>query len=327
MADHKNRILELLRNEQPDFVSGEFICGQLKVSRTAIWKSMESLRKDGYEIEARPRAGYRLLSSPDTIRPAEWVSGIKSQVIGLNQKYLSKTASTNDLAKELAKQGAVEGTVVLVEEQTAGKGRLGRAWVSPPRTGLYFSIILYPGVSPIEVTQATMLAAVAVAKSLQRLLKIEARVKWPNDIYINEQKVCGILAEMVAEADRVKYLVIGIGINVNQTTEDFVDMDRKATSLRIQTGGRVNRAEVLRTVLEELDTLYSLWQQEGFIPLKGMWREMALWIGKPVVVQGLQGVWEGEMEDIDDYGALIIKYPNGNRQKFYSGEVSLRPQE
>lgn len=321
----KQKILDLLRAEQPGYVSGEYICRQLQVSRTAIWKTVESLRRDGYEIEARPRAGYRLLAAPDVLDPPGWLSGLRSRCIGGTAHYVRTTTSTNDVAKELARQGTEEGTVVVTEEQTKGRGRLGRAWQCPPRAGLCFSVVMYPRVNPMEVSQFTMLAAVAVVRAFRRSLGIDARVKWPNDVYIDGLKVCGILAEMTAEADRVKFLVLGIGVNVNQTREELVPLGNGATSLRIEAGRPVSRTEVLRDILEELDSLYTLWQAAGFAPLKGLWKDVTLWSGCPVVVTGLQRVWEGIMEDIDDNGALILRLPDNSTKTFYSGEVSLRP--
>ncbi|WP_420795156.1 biotin--[acetyl-CoA-carboxylase] ligase [Desulforamulus ferrireducens] len=317
----KQKIIDLLQTEE-GYLSGEYICQQLQVSRTAVWKVIEGLRKDGYEIEARPRLGYRLLSSPDLLDPAVWMTNLQVKCIGRNSHYQRVLGSTNSVAKELARQGTPEGTVVITEEQTQGRGRLGRQWQCPPQAGLCFSVVLYPPVNPMEVAQFTLLAAVAVANALGRVLGVAARVKWPNDVYLGGLKVCGILAEMTAEADRVKYLVLGIGININQTQADFSNMS--ATSLQIQLGRPVSRVKVLRGVLEELDDLYLQWQQGGFAPLKEMWKQSALWLGEPVLVSGLQRTWEGIMEDIDDSGALILRLPEGDRKTFYSGEVSLR---
>lgn len=324
MLDAKYRILELLKSEGSDFLSGEFICQQLQVSRTAIWKNIKALRRDGYQIEARPRAGYRLVSAPDSLLPTEWQPGLASQLIGRQARYFKATGSTNDVAKELARQGAAEGTVVVAEEQTTGRGRLGRVWQSPAQAGLYFSVILYPMVSPMEVTQVTLLAAVAVVRALARELGVTARVKWPNDVYLNGCKICGILAEMAAEADRVKYLVVGIGVNVNQGQEDFAALGSTASSLKLQVGYRVNRAAILRAILEELDQLYALWQTEGFASLRSLWKDVALWLGYSVLVSGGQRNWQGTMEDIDESGALVLRMPDGTIKKFYSGEVSLR---
>lgn len=325
MLEPKQKILQLLKSEQPDPVSGELICRQLNVSRTAIWKNIESLRRDGYEIEARPRSGYRFISSPDVLLPHEWQPGLKSKVIGREACYYKIITSTNDVGKELARQGAKEGTVVLTEEQTSGKGRLGRVWQSSSGTGLCFSIILYPQANPMEVTQLTMLGAVAVVRAIEKELGLPARVKWPNDVYIHGLKVCGILAEMTAETDRVKYLVLGIGVNANQQPEDLGELTISAGSLSILAGRKVNRAKLLRAILEELDFLYDLWKNQGFTYIKHQWKEVALWFGSPVAVSGLHEVWQGVMEDIDDNGALVLRLPDNSRKTFYSAEVSLRP--
>lgn len=320
----KQEVLGLLKEEQLGFVSGEAICQRLQVSRTAVWKIVESLRREGYDIEARPRAGYRLLASPDILEPSEWAGGLQTGCIGQRAHYLKSTASTNDVAKELARGGAPEGTVVVTEEQTKGRGRLGRSWFSHPRASLCFSVILYPRVNPMEVAQFTMLAAVAVVRAIQKQLGLAAAVKWPNDVYVSGLKVCGILAEMTAETDRVKYLVLGIGLNVNQSKENLGDLSQMATSLKVQTGQQVSRAKLLTALLEELDELYGLWQARGFSSLKNLWKQQALWLGCQVQMQGLNQSWEGVLEDLDDNGALILKLPSGERKTFYSGEVSLR---
>ena len=320
----KQKILDLLKEAQPSPISGEYICQQLQVSRTAVWKTIECLRREGYDIEARPRAGYRLLAAPDVLDPSAWLSELRVRRIGSRAHYVKSTTSTNDVAKELARQNVAEGTVVVTEEQTKGRGRLGRSWQCPPKAGLCFSLVLYPGVNPMEVAQFTMLAAVAVVRALNKHLGVEAKVKWPNDVYINGLKVCGILAEMTAEADRVKYLVLGVGLNVNQSQEELAAARIEASSLRAEVKHRVSRTEVLKSILSELDDLYELWQSKGFVPLKGLWLQEALWVGCEVVVHGLNQSWEGTLEDIDDQGALLLRLPEGNLKTFYSGEVSLR---
>lgn len=320
----KQKILDILKESKADPVSGEYICQQLQVSRTAVWKTIENLRRDGYDIEARPRAGYRLLAVPDVLDPSAWLSDLKVRCIGSNAHYVKSTASTNDIAKELARQRVAEGMVVVTDEQTKGRGRLGRSWQCPPQSGLCFSLVLYPSVNPMEVTQFTMLAGVAVVRALNRQLQVKAKVKWPNDVYINGLKVCGILAEMTAEADRVKYLVLGIGLNVNQSSGELAQLGLAATSLRAEVGATLSRAEVLKAILEELDCLYELWLAKGFEPLKSLWKQEALWVGSEVVLHGLNSSWRGSLEDIDDTGALLIRLPNGEQKVFYSGEVSLR---
>ena len=325
MLDAKQKILHLLRSERPDPVSGELICRHLNVSRTAIWKNIEALRRDGYEIEAKPRSGYRLISSPDILAPSEWQTGLKSKIIGREARYFKSVSSTNDAAKELARLGAKEGTTVLAEEQTSGKGRLGRVWRAPSGAWLSFSIILYPKVNPMEVSQLTMLGAVAVVNALKQELGVPAGVKWPNDVYLQGLKVCGILAEMAAEADQVKYLVLGIGVNVNQRSEDLGELIHSAISLRAFTGRKISRSKLLGAILEQLDFLYDLWQEQGFAPVRTLWKENALWLESPVQVSGLHEVWQGLMEDIDAHGALVLRLADGSRKIFHSGEVSLRP--
>lgn len=321
----KAEIIRLLKQEYPGYVSGETVCQWLGISRTAVWKHVQSLRQEGYQIEAQPRAGYRLLLVPDTVNPIEWQSTLNTSVMGQNLFYRQSLVSTNDVAKDLVRRGQPEGTLVLTEEQTGGKGRLGRKWLSPPSGGLYFSLILYPQASPAEGPQLGLAAAVATATAIKRCTGLETRVKWPNDILINGQKVCGILAEMGAEAERIKYLVIGIGVNVNilwaQVSGEFT---YGVTSLQEQLGQKVSRIVLLKDILAEMERVYRLWQTAGFAPVREIWRQLALWIDGPVRVVNDQGQWTGVLRDIDEQGALLVETEDKKIRHFYAGEVSLR---
>jgi len=239
--------------------------------------------------------------------------------------YFSTIPSTTGPAREEAQQGCAEGTLVVAEEQTGGRGRLGRAWYSPRYKGIFLSLILRPQVNPNEVSQITMLAAVALASAIKRETGVATGIKWPNDLLIQGKKVCGILADLNAELDRVNYLVLSAGINVNHEPEDFPeDLKDTATSLKIATGRPVNRAGLVRACLEDFEQWYILWLEEGFEPVLSTWKEMSVSLNCPVRIHTLNKSWDGWAEDVDREGALLLRLPTGEIQRLVSGEVSLR---
>lgn len=321
----KEGILRLLKENPTDFVSGEDICKSLKVTRTAIWKHIQALRDDGYEIEARPRAGYRLAGAPDRLYPEEIRDGLATRYIGRQVFYSPSISSTNDLAKELARNGAGEGSLVVAEEQTGGKGRLGRGWASPRYKGIWFSLILYPQVNPPEAAQITMLAAVALASAVREVTEVEAGIKWPNDLLAGGKKICGILTELSAEMERINHLVVGAGINANQDAGDFpAEFREAATSLKLESGRPVSRVRLLQVALGEFESWYTAWLAGGFAPVLAKWKEMSVTLNRPVRVNTMTNSWEGWAEDVDEDGALLLRLPGGKIQRFVSGEVSLR---
>ncbi|HCO18584.1 MAG TPA: biotin--[acetyl-CoA-carboxylase] ligase, partial [Tissierellales bacterium] len=250
----KHKIIDRLHEEE-GFISGEKLSEEFGLSRTAIWKHVNALREDGYEIESVTRRGYRLISSPDIINYDEIKGELTASVIGKKLIYFQSIGSTNDKAKELAAK-AEEGTVIVAEEQTSGKGRLGRSWSSPGRKGIYASIILKPDMEPFNAAKLTLLGAASVALALEDC-GIESQIKWPNDIIIGGKKVAGILTEMSCELGIVNYIILGIGINVNQSVEELPpELVDKATSLRIAEGKAIKRKYLLAQVLNRLDELY-----------------------------------------------------------------------
>lgn len=321
----KESILRLLKDSRPAFISGEEICRTLNVTRTAVWKHIQTLREEGYVIEARPRSGYRLTAIPDRLYPVEILDGLNTRVLGREIDYYEEVGSTNDVAREWAAKGAGEGLLVVAEEQTGGKGRLGRKWHSPRCKGIIFTLLLYPPVNPSRVSQVTMLAAVAVASAIRRETGVGAGIKWPNDLLVEGRKVCGILAELSAEIDRVGHLVVGIGINANQDMGDFPeDVRDMATSLKLESGEKVSRVRLLQACLESFEHWYGLWLEQGFEPIRAAWKEMSVSLNCPVHIQSLDQSWDGWAEDVDNDGALLLRLPDGNLQRFVSGEVSLR---
>lgn len=322
----RDKILELLKQGQPEFVSGEAICQRLGVSRTAVWKHVQSLRSMGYDIEALTNAGYRLRGVPDRLYPEEITWGLKTSFMGRHVHYCERTDSTNRLARELAARGAPEGTLVVAEEQTGGRGRLGRGWFSPYGKGIWCSLILRPTLSPLDAPPLTMLAAVAVAEALQQAAGLLAGIKWPNDLLAGGRKLCGILTELDAEVERVNHLIVGIGLNVNIAPGEFPpELTNTATSVLAVTGRRASRVKLLQEMLAALEYWYLRWQKEGFSPVLSRWKEHSITLGRPVLVTSHRESYEGWAEDVDESGSLILRLPGGERLKIFSGEVSLRP--
>jgi len=319
----KERILHLLKKSSPEFISGENICRQLGISRTAVWKHIQTLRASGYEIAALPHAGYQLLSVPDRLYPEEIHDGLETEFIGRKIYYYEHAISTNETARELADRGCPDGALVVAEEQSGGKGRLGRKWFSPYGKGIWFSIILYPPVNPSDAPLLTMLGAVAVARAIRKVVHVEAGIKWPNDVLLYGKKICGILSEMNAEIERIKYLIIGIGINVN--VEDFPEeLEDTVTSLKRYTGQPVKRTVLLQETLKEIEQLYTLWLQNGFQPILSYWKEMCVMLNQVVRVNGINDIVEGWVEDVDEHGSLILRLGDGSLKSLVAGDVSLQ---
>lgn len=231
------RLLDLLAAAGEDWVSGEAISTQLGISRAAVWKQVEALRAGGYAVEAAPRRGYRLAARPDRLSVLEIEAGLRTERFGRPVEAHEVIGSTNERAKELARQGAPEGLLVTAEQQTAGKGRLGRPWQTPAGRALALSLLLRPLIPPTLAPRLTLVAAVAVAEAVRAETGLPVGIKWPNDLQIAGRKLCGILTEMEAEIEQVRFVVLGIGLNVNQTLAEFPpELRETATSLRLALG-------------------------------------------------------------------------------------------
>ena len=320
----KKKILEMLRVAGANFVSGENIAQKLEVSRTAIWKHIQILRKKGYKITSSERLGYKLDETPDLLLPEIIQYDLQTKIIAADSQifYKSSIDSTNELAKRLAYHGAPEGTIVVAEEQTGGKGRLERSFFSPKEKGIWFSVILRPQCTPKDAPKFTLMAAVAVARAMERF-NLRAEIKWPNDILYDGRKLVGILTEMSAEIGCVNYIVVGIGINVNVRREEFpADIREIATSLSEMAGENLNRAEFLRALLEEFDKLYIF---SNFEEIFKLWRQYNITLGKKVTVFSAESgeIFTGTAIDIDAEGALIVE-TGGERKIVYAGDVSIR---
>jgi BirA family biotin operon repressor/biotin-[acetyl-CoA-carboxylase] ligase len=321
----KQVVLQLLIENKGNYVSGEAISNTLSVSRTAVWKHINTLKTEGYNIISSSGKGYCLLERPDLLSFTEIKIGLKTKKIGQNILCFAKIDSTNEAAKRVAITGAPEGTVVVADQQEHGKGRLDRHWVSSPAVGLWFSIILRPDLQPAQAVQSTFVSAIAVCKVLRKATGLPFSIKWPNDILVQNRKVCGILTELSAELERINYIVVGIGLNVNQQKEDFpLEIREKATSLLLASGRSFNRAELLRNILLEYEEQYQSYLHKGFGWVLQIWRELNSTLGKEVLVNTREGSFTGVAEDINEDGCLVVKKHSGAREVLIAGDVSLR---
>jgi BirA family transcriptional regulator, biotin operon repressor / biotin---[acetyl-CoA-carboxylase] ligase len=301
----KGEILKALR-EHDGHISGETVAEQLGVSRVAVWKHIRGLRKDGYTIEASP-AGYRLLSCPDLLLPYEFPD--------LEQRihYFPEIGSTMDAARELAKNGAQEGTIVIAEAQTHGRGRLSRQWLSP-QGGIYFTLILRPRISPAYAPRINLMASIAVAATVRKLLGLNTELKWPNDVLIRGKKVCGILAEMDAETDILNFVNVGIGINVNTQVPQF---QKTATSLKDELGREIPRKEFLSALLAEIDERRARLMQPELLQ---EYRRFSGTLNRYVRIMSLGEELTGRAIDIDAAGALVLKTKDGSLRTVLVGD-------
>ncbi|UKS30567.1 biotin--[acetyl-CoA-carboxylase] ligase [Paenibacillus sp. HWE-109] len=319
------RILELFQETPEAYVSGEEISRRLNVSRTAIWKHIEELRAAGYEFEAAPRKGYRLVSKPDRWQVSKLLAGLKTKVLGQKVHVYGAVDSTQTIAHALVASGAQEGTIVLAEEQTAGRGRMGRAWHSPSGKGIWMSIVLTPRVPVYFMPQLTLLSAVALCRSIQKVCQVEIGIKWPNDLLIKGKKVSGILLESSGEDERLKYVIAGIGISVNLTTEDYPEALRNiATSLAIESGQVISRELLVQTFLLEFEELYALYMDKGFAPIRLLWEALSVTLKRPIRTSSPSGFIEGIADSLDDSGALTVITSSGEKVRIYSGDIELK---
>ena len=321
----RKTIVEILKNAGENFISGESIAGELGISRTAVWKHIQVLREHGYEIISRERYGYKLKDAPDLLLPSEIQIGLDTQIIGKEMDYYPSVDSTNRVAKRLAYHGAPEGTIVVAEEQDGGKGRLDRNFYSPRGKGIWFSVILRPNHLSKDAPKFTLMAAVAVAEAMARF-NLRAEIKWPNDIMFDGRKIVGILTEMTGEIGRIIYIVVGIGINVNISRDEFPEEIRSvAASLSEMNGAPLSRVEFFRAVLEEFDKIYIEVSKSGFDKVIERWKKYSVTLGKNVrVISASDGEnFIGKAIDIDADGALVVETEKG-LQTVYAGDVSIR---
>ena len=319
----KSEILRLLK-ESDTYISGQQLCEQFQVSRTAIWKVIDQLKKEGYEIEAVRNRGYRLLESPDIMSEAEIRSLMDTEWAGKNIVYFDEIDSTNNRAKEAGDNGAAHGTLFVADMQVAGKGRRGRVWKSPSGSSIYMTILLYPDISPVKAPQLTLLMAIAVAEGIQEVTGLETKIKWPNDIVVNGRKICGILTEMSTEIDYINHVVIGVGINVNQDTFPD-DIKATASSLKLELGKSVKRSELIAAVMKSFEKCYEIFiETEDLSGLQELYNSMLVNRDQEVKVLEPGNEYKAHAIGINQTGELIVRTPDGKEKEIYAGEVSVR---
>lgn len=319
----RTKVLKALKESNERYLSGEELSQKIGVSRTSVWKHIKKLRQEGYHIESVASRGYRLIEETDVLSEAELELAIQEIQIIDSVTYLKTVGSTNSYAKKMADQ-IKNGALVISDEQTGGRGRLGRNWVSPPATGIWMSLILMPDIAPYEASKITQIAAAAVTKALALTTGMEFAIKWPNDILLNGKKVCGILTEMSAELNSINYLIVGIGINVNMDV--FPDEIKEiATSLRIESGKQHRRHAIVAEILKQFEALY-----KDFLTTKSMEKALVICrlksavLGKNVRIIKKNQTMEAKAIDISSDGELIIEKSDGQQERIFSGEVSVR---
>jgi len=323
---YEELILGFLVEGRDEFLSGEALSDKLGLSRTAVWKHVESLRGKGYRIDAVPARGYRLMDVPDKLTPLELSPLLSTHHLGQGLHFHESLPSTNEAAFRLAADGAEHGEVVITEQQTAGKGRRGRVWASPSGLNLYFSAILRPDLPPQRASELTLVAAVALCEVL-REEGTDARIKWPNDVQVGGLKVAGILTELSAEPERVHFVVLGIGVNLNAGPADFPpELAGTATSLSVALGRRVNRALFTAALWSRLEEWLDLHHEVGFDPVRQRWMALSSTLGQQVRVRTERSEVRGVAEDIDVDGALRLRLEDGRLERVLAGDVEqVRP--
>lgn len=317
---NEEMILAFLAEGGEDYVSGAALSDKLGLSRTAVWKHVEQLRRLGYRIDAQASRGYRLLEVPDRLTTLEIGPLLATRELGRTLHHYETVESTNSKAFELAHEGGFHGEVIVTEHQTAGKGRRGRAWSSPAGKSLAMSVILRPEIAPARAPELTLVAAVALAQTL-RDSGVEAKIKWPNDVQIGGKKVAGILTELSADVERVHFVVLGIGVNLNAETGDFPpEVAEIATSVQVVRRSPVHRALFTAALLGQLETWVDRWTDEGFEPVRAAWKELSSTLGEEVLVRADNRELRGIAEDIDPNGALLLRVGD-KLERVLSGDV------
>jgi BirA family biotin operon repressor/biotin-[acetyl-CoA-carboxylase] ligase len=323
MSERKKTVIEILR-ENADFVSGEAISETLGVSRNAVHKHINSLRKRGYRILGISRRGYKLEQEPSTLSMNLVAELTRGSALGHSFRHYDEIESTNVEAKALALGGAPEGTVVVAECQSAGRGRLGRRWTSPTGKGLLFSVIMRPNLAMSDAHLLTLVTATAAAEAIESRCNVAVGIKWPNDLFIGDKKVGGILMEVAGEQDEVDWVVVGIGVNVNtEFVELPVPLRRTATSLKMAGGQLVDRSSLLATMLLTLESRYTGAIVEGFASTLASFRARDYLLKRSVSVETREGPVVGTAAGVDEGGALLVELPERRVRRFHSGDVTL----
>lgn len=319
MEDREEKVARFLM--VGEYIGSEKLAAEAGCSPVELGDLLSSLKKRGYEIEENPALGVRLLKEPDILSEVEIARGLKTSVLGRKAYCYSRVGSTNELAMRLGQQGAEEGVVIMANEQTKGKGRFGRNWISPRMEGIWMSLILRPEPGLKPVTALSLVAAYSVAIALREVVGIRAVIKWPNDVRVGEKKICGILSELSKDAKGSQFVVLGIGMNVNQSGFSR-DLEQIATSVRIETGKSVQRLPLVRKLLEKLEEFYFQCKKDGFSEILKRVREISSLMGKRVELSLGGKTVSGYVQDIDDMGRLIIRTDDGRIREILAGEAN-----
>jgi BirA family biotin operon repressor/biotin-[acetyl-CoA-carboxylase] ligase len=317
-------LVRVFHENRGKFLSGEELAERLGVSRTTIWNHIHLLKKLGYEFAAQTHLGYKLLTVPDKMFPQEIAFRLKTRFLGKGIYHYQEVGSTNDAALELAAKGAPEGTVVVAENQTEGRGRFGRKWFSPPGKNLILSLILHPSFSPGRASQLGATTAVSAAVCVRELFDLPALIKWPNDIYIHGKKAGGILTELSAELDRIHYAVVGVGMNLNLDKHEIPpSLRHNCTSVRIETGKKCDRVEVVAKLLEELEARYRRLLREGFSSIADEWVDLSLTLGRRVEAHTEGRTFMGFPTGLDEDGSLVLRLDSGITKRISAGDIRI----
>lgn len=319
----KAEILKMLR-QSDGYLSGQQLCDHFQVSRTAVWKAINQLKEEGYEIEAVRNKGYRIVDIPDRITADAIKSCLETKWMAKNLEYYDEIDSTNNRAKALGEAGGADGTLFVAETQTAGKGRRGRCWQSPAGSSISMSILLRPVMNPSDAPMLTLVMAYAATKALREKTELDIGIKWPNDLVVSGKKISGILTEMSAEIDYINHVVIGVGINVNQDTFPD-DIKETASSLKMELGKRIKRSGLIAAVMKIFEKYYEIFQEtEDLSGLQELYNSMLVNKDREVKVLEPGNEYKAYAIGINQTGELIVRTPDGKEKEIYAGEVSVR---
>lgn len=323
MQSTRNKLIKILQDEteENEYISGQELSEKLGISRSAIWKHMNELKKDGYEIEGKSRRGYRIISSPDKLSENTIKWGLNTNWLGKHIHHKESVDSTQKIAHELALNGAEHGSIVIADEQTQGKGRMNREFISNNSDGLWVSLILRPNILPYAAPQLTLLTATVLAEVIDAYKLVKPKIKWPNDLLIDSKKISGILTEMQAEQDHVLYVIIGIGLNVNQSLNDFPEeVSDKVTSLKAVTNKEWNKIELLQEIIRKFEEKFDAYLEQGFPDIKTTWEKYGFRMNEKLLIKTSKETWEGKFLGISEDGALLAER-EGETKKVYSAEI------
>ncbi|MBP1969588.1 BirA family biotin operon repressor/biotin-[acetyl-CoA-carboxylase] ligase [Virgibacillus natechei] len=322
MESTRNKLIKILAGNQDKYISGQLLSERLNISRNAVWKHMKELEKDGYVIVGKSNKGYKITNTPNKLSENTIQWGLNTQWLGRTIIHKETTASTQIIAHQAAQDNAKHGTIIIADEQTKGRGRMDRTWHSAQNKGIWLSIILRPAILPYLAPQLTLLTATVLAETIRSYTNTEPLIKWPNDILLNNKKTAGILTEMQAEQDQIQYVVIGIGVNVNQTYNELPqDVNLNATSLQIETNKDWSIKNIIQDLLVTFEKSYETYMKNGFSEVKQKWENSGFKIGENILIKTSRDQWEAAFLGIAEDGALIYKGIDKEEKRLYSGEI------